>query len=272
MHIKQLSYAIALSASLVVTPAQAIPVFDAANFSQNLRHYLDLITNTIIEQGLLDDQLVEMVESVALAQQQLDQVILAARQLDRLDGYVDDRDLQAIYNTTQGIFARLQRLNPSNQGYSNQVNNEIITEFNIPEVLPPYEYMVGSTSAVDNLSGSYESLIRSQEQLGTRVRSSSAAGQLSLDRQQQIEQYRLELEELGNRENPALATSQLDTKQSNLILLQNEQIIERMDREERRQLEEEAEEIAARAEIENLRRRALIEKTRRETFGPGTTP
>lgn len=269
MQITRISTAIALSAALTASPASAISVFDAANFSQNLSHYIDLINTTIVEQGLLDAQLIEMVESVALAQAQLDQIILAARQLDRLDGYVEDNDLKAIYNTTQGIFARLQRLNPANEGYSSTVNNQVASEFNIPDVLPPFEYMTGSDVTINALSGSYDALIRNQQQLGERVRNSSAAGQLSLDRQQQIEQYRLELEQLGDRENPALATSQLDTKQTNLLLLQNEQIIERMDREERRRLEEEAAEIAEQAEFENLRRQILIQKTRRETFGPG---
>ncbi|OGT74774.1 MAG: hypothetical protein A3H44_09745 [Gammaproteobacteria bacterium RIFCSPLOWO2_02_FULL_57_10] len=269
IRIHKLVPAVALSLTLHSPPVSAMTVFDLANFRQNLSHYIDILRNVAVEQGIMDDQLRSMIETVSLADQQLQQLLLAARQLDDLSGYVEEGDLRAIYNSTQRIFGRLSRINPNTPDYASTVNQTIEERYPMPTVLPPYEAMVGSDLALSEMGRDYEALQRNTADLGDRITNMSAAGQLSQDRRDQIEQYRQELESLQDQENPALATSQLTTKQQNLILLQNEEMIARLDMEEQRRLEEAAELLQFQHQLEADRHERLARKSRRLSFSGG---
>lgn len=265
--VKPLVFAAALPVFFASSTASALPVFDAVNYQQNLRHYIERLRSIVVEQGLMDEQLQTMIQSVLVADEQLSQLILAARQLDDLTGYIEERDLRAIYDSTQMIFGRLSQLSPTDPNYSGTVTQVMNERYPMPEVLPPYEVLRGSEAALGDMNANYLDLQRGRADLGNSMTSMSAAGELTRNRLQQIEQYRQELNSLGQLENPALATSQLAAKQQNLIMLQNEEMIARLDREEQRRLQEEAELLQFQHQLEAERMERLSRKSRPFRFG-----
>ncbi|MDP2129193.1 MAG: hypothetical protein Q8K97_17665 [Pseudohongiella sp.] len=266
-NVKPLMFAAALPVFFTSSTASAFTVFDAANYQQNLWHYIEMLRNVAVEHGLMDEQLQTMIQSVLVADEQLRQLILAARQLDNLTGYIEERDLRAIYDSTQLIFGRLRQISPRDPNYSGTVAQVMNERYPMPEVLPPYEVLRGSDAVLSGMNASYQDLQRGRAELGNSITSMSAAGELTQHRLQQIEQYRQELNSLGDLENPALATSQLATKQQNLIMLQNEEMIARMDREEQRKMQEEAELLQFQHQLEAERMERLSRKSRPFRFG-----
>jgi hypothetical protein len=136
-------------------------------------------------------------------------------------------------------------------------------------VLPPYEVLRGSPAALAGATAAYDALQLNRQEFSDQLTNFSAAGAMSANRREQIDLYRTELQDLGNLENPALATSQLGTKQQNLELLQNEEIIARLDREEERRLREDAERLQFQHELEAARIERLQRKSTRLTLTGG---
>jgi len=264
VHFRTTLKALAISLPLLAAPtgAAALTVFDAANYRQNLSHYIDLLRNIAIEQGLMNDQLSTMFETLAVADEQLRQLILAARQLDNLTGYIEEADLEAIYYATQNLFRRISRMSPRDPGYSVAAAEAFNERYPMPPVLPPYEVLRGSPAATAGATAAYDALQRNRQALTDQVTNYSAAGAMTENRRGQIDMYRTELQDLGSLENPALATSQLATKQQNLQLLQNEEIIARLDREEERRLHEDAERLQFEHQMEAARMERLQRKAR----------
>ena len=210
----------------------------------------------------MDQQLQTMIQSVLVADEQLRQLIVAARQLDDLTGYIEERDLRALYDSTQLIFGKLSQISPSNPNFSGSVAQVMNERYPMPEVLPPYEVLRGSQTLLSGMNANYEALQGETVYLGNSITNMSAAGELTQNRLQQIERYRQELIGLGALETPALATSQLATKQQNLIMLQNEEMIARLDREEQRKIEEQAELLQFQYQREAQRMERLSRKSR----------
>lgn len=269
-HLRLLAAPALITSLLVPTQAiAAMAVADVLGFKQNIGHYINELEAYAMQEGLLSDQLRSMIDSVELATSNLEQVLFAARQLEDLSGYVEDRDLRAIYDATMDMYGIVAGVSPQDPNFEYRVG-EIFTErYPSADIPPPYESLRGSSETVARSSESYEALLAERENMLREFANASAQGELSRQRASQVEDYRRELESLGSKENPALATAQLNAKQGNLVLQQNEEIISRLNDGRAERLEEEAEALQFRAQLEIEKRERLQRKSRIINIGSG---
>ncbi len=242
--------------------AGSIPVYSALEHSQSILSHIEQLNDAMVQleqMGVLDEQLVNQLDSLMTQYEQFEQQIRNATALgEDVIRHVDNEDLIGMLKDVVRIRDRVVGLDPRNPAYDDVAQEIIYDKYGNPTIRAS-DYLRGNQEALDRLNQRGAQIEQGYSKYADFQKFRALNDQLAGEREETINKYEDNLFELGD--DSLLQTNQLNTLQTNLMLKQQELIIKRLDElqaiEERREQEKRAmEREAYEDKIRTLQRKA----------------
>lgn len=266
----KLMRSIALAGLLATSNVHAggFPVYSAVEHSQSISQHIEIINDAIVQleqMGVLDEQLVNQVDSLITQYEQFEQQIRNAIALGEDVIHIADGDLIQILENINSVKRRVERLDPTNPHFEAVLKDQVDSDYGWDDEYSGQVILDHSYGADGSVSRTNEAIARERAEYERYLTERAAQNALTRDRNSSIEDYGTMIDDLGD--DSLLQTQHISVSQQNLMLQQQEQIIDRLERLEEREAKKEMQRAASKKRTQDEFEQDVLKTINRKPYG-----
>jgi hypothetical protein len=216
--------------------AGGFPVYSALEHANGLLTQIEVLQDALVQLdqlGISTETLVTEIEGLVLQYEEFEQKIRnAERTLGNL-AHIDDLEFNEILYRLRRTKDKFADLDPNNEAYDDVVNETLDVNYGLGEIEGREELSGNMVGGVDIFNDS-DQFLENKENLKNEIKRNNTRSALTRGRNESINKYAKDIDSLGS---DALNDTMIhNAYQTNLLLKQQEEIIDRLEAIDNREL------------------------------------